>query len=79
MRYGPAPAPCEAGEEELTTLLAVLAKLQTAFVSYDPRTASSTPHVSVKKYAQAYADLAHATAKAVSMDLAALKPEVAVG
>jgi len=68
----------KATEKELTTLLAVLAKLETAFMSYDPRTASSTPHESAKKYAEAYADLAAATAKAVRMDLEALKAEDAV-
>ena len=64
--------------KELTTLLAVLAKLETAFVSFDPRTASSAPHGAAKKAEEAYADLASATGKAVRLDLEALKSEDAL-
>lgn len=67
----------KAGEKELTALLAALAKLETAFGSYDPRTESGVPHEAARRASEAYAELASATAKAVRMDLDTLKAEEA--
>lgn len=67
-----------ATEKELTTLLALLSKLEMDFISFDPRAARNEPHASAKSGAAAYADLAHATARAVRMDLEALQDQAAV-
>lgn len=60
-------------DEEFVQLLAMLATLEGAFRSFDPRTDSSAPLPAAKNVAETYADLAWASGKAVRMDHEAQK------
>lgn len=59
-------------EDDLNDLVMALVKLESAFRSFDPRTASSSPLPGAAQVVEVYTDLAWAAAKGARMDLDAL-------